>query len=241
MDKTATDSFRHDISATTSQARRGSAAAGNAVRGRLNAAILRTSDGYGHLLMGRRKRQLFASLPPAVVEIGPGTGANLRYYRSGSRLIAIEPNRHMHAPLQKAAQRYGIELELRDERADAIGLPDASVDAVVSTLVLCTVPDPAATLREVRRILRPGGRLFFLEHVRADQGHPVLRIVQRSVARPWRWLFEGCDVLRDTEATLARTGWAQLEVHRYHVPTLFLAINTQIAGTAFRTNPGGRR
>jgi SAM-dependent methyltransferase len=241
MGTTATDSFRHDISATTSQASRGSAAAGNAVRGRLNAAILRTSDGYGHLLMGRRKRQLFASLPPAVVEIGPGTGANLRYYRPGSRLTAIEPNRHMHAPLQKAAQRYGIELELRDERADAIGLPDASVDAVVSTLVLCTVPDPAATLREVRRILRPGGRLFFLEHVRAGQSHPVLRIVQRSVARPWRWLFEGCDVLRDTEATLAWTGWAQLEVHRYHVPTLFLPINTQIAGTALRTNPGQRR
>jgi SAM-dependent methyltransferase len=238
MDTTATDNFRHDISATISLACCGSAAASHAVRGRLNAAILRTSDGYGHLLMGRHKRRLFASLPPTVVEIGPGTGANLRYYRPGSRLVAIEPNRHMHAPLRKAAQRYGIELELRDEGADAIGLPDASVDAVVSTLVLCTVPDPAATLREVRRILRPGGRFVFLEHVRAGQGHPVLRMVQRSVARPWRWFFEGCDVLRDTEATLARTGWAHLEVHRYHVPTLFLPINTQIAGTAFRTKPG---
>ena len=241
MDTTATDSFRHDNSATTPQACHGSATVDNAVRGRLNAAVLRTSNAYAHLLMGRRKRRLFANLPPTVVEIGPGTGANLRYYRPGTLLIAIEPNRHMHSPLQKAAQRYGIELELREEGADAINLPDASVDAVVSTLVLCTVPDPAATLREVSRILRPGGRFLFLEHVRADQSHPVLRMVQRSVARPWRWFFEGCDVLRDTEATLARTGWAHLEVQRYHLPTLFLPINTQIAGTALRTNAGERR
>jgi SAM-dependent methyltransferase len=236
---TTTDSFRSDHSATASRACPGSATADNAVRGRLNAAVLRTSDTYGHLMMGRRKRRLFANLPPTVVEIGPGTGANLRYYRAGTRLIAIEPNRHMHSPLRKAAQRYGIELELREEGADAISLSDASVGAVVSTLVLCTVPDPAATLREVRRILRPGGRFLFLEHVRAGQNHPVLQMVQRSVARPWRWFFEGCDVLRETEATLARTGWTHLEVQRYHVPTLFLPINTQIAGTAL-SNPGER-
>jgi SAM-dependent methyltransferase len=237
MDTTATYSFRNGNSTTRSQGCRGSAAVDNAVRGRLNAAVLRASNAYGHRLMGRRKRRLLADLPPTVVEIGPGTGVNLRYYRPGTRLIAIEPNRHMHSPLRKAAQHYGIELELRDEGADAIGLPDASVDAVVSTLVLCTVPDPAATLREVCRILRPGGRFLFLEHVRAGQSHPVLRAVQRCVARPWRWFFEGCDVLRDIEATLARTGWTHLELQRYHVPTLFLPINTQIAGTALRTNP----
>jgi SAM-dependent methyltransferase len=206
----------------------------NPVRGPVNAAILRTADAYGNILFGRRKRELFASLPGTVVEIGPGTGANLRYYRPGTKLIAVEPNRHMHAALRSGADRYGIELDLRAEGADRMSLADSSVDAVVSTLVLCTVPDPASTVDEIRRVLRPGGRFVFLEHVRAGVGHPVLRVVQRAVAKPWRWLFEGCDVCRDTEATLARAGWSQLDVQRYRVPSLFVPINAQIAGTAIR-------
>ncbi|HEX9497393.1 MAG TPA: class I SAM-dependent methyltransferase [Mycobacterium sp.] len=234
METTAAHGIRNDDRVPTRRAGRGIATVGNAVRGPVNAAVFRGADAYAHLMLGRRKRELFASLPPTVVEIGPGTGANLRYYKMRTRLIAVEPNRYMHPSLQRAAQRYGIELELRQEPAEATGLPDGSVDAVVSTLVLCTVPDPATTLREVHRILRPGGRFIFLEHVRAGRGHPVLRIVQRSVARPWHWFFEGCDVLRDIEATVAATGWAHLNVHRYHVPTLFLPINTQIAGTAVR-------
>jgi ubiquinone/menaquinone biosynthesis C-methylase UbiE len=132
------------------------------------------------------------------------------------------------------ARQYGIELEVREEGADSIGLPDSSVDGVVSTLVLCTVPDPTAALAEIRRILRPGGRFLFLEHVRAGAEHPVLGRVQRAVARPWRWFFEGCDVMRDTETTLTAIGWAELEVNRYRTPTVFLPINTQIAGTAIR-------
>lgn len=206
----------------------------NAVRGPLNAAVLRGADSYAHLMFGRRKRELFAGLPTTVLEIGPGTGANFRYYRAGTRLIAVEPNLKMHASLRKAARRYGIELELRLEGADSIGLPDASVDGVVSTLVLCTVPNPAAAVAEIHRVLRPGGRFVFLEHVRAGSGHRALRIVQHAVARPWHWFFEGCDVLRDTEATLARIGWAALDVQRYRVPTLFLPINSQIAGSAVR-------
>ncbi len=206
----------------------------NKLRGPLNAAVLRAADAYAHRMIGQRKRELFAALPSTVLEIGPGTGANLRYYRPGTHVIAVEPNRHMHAALQKTARRYGIDLELREEGADAIGLPDASVDGVVSTLVLCTVPDPAAAVAEIRRVLRPGGRFLFLEHVRAGAQHPVLRRVQLGLARPWHWLFEGCDVLRDTESTLTATGWAELDIRRYRAPTVFLPINTQIAGSAIR-------
>jgi SAM-dependent methyltransferase len=206
---------------------------GNPVRGRLNAAILRGADRYGHHLFGDRKRALFAGLPGTVVEIGPGTGANLRYYRPGTRVTAIEPNPYMHQPLHAEARRRGIAVDLRAEGAERIGLPDASAEAVVSTLVLCTVPDPAAAIREIGRILRPGGRLIFIEHVRAVD-HSAYGVLQRASARPWRWLFEGCDVNRDTEGLLRAAGFAEVTVDRYRLSSIFLPINPQIAGVARR-------
>ncbi|MEU4423002.1 class I SAM-dependent methyltransferase [Actinoplanes sp. NPDC024001] len=207
--------------------------AANPVRGRFNSGLLRAADGYGHWLLGARKRGLFADLPDTVVEIGPGTGANLRYYRPGTKLVAVEPNPYMHAPLLAAARRRDISVDLRPEGADRIGLPDGSADAVVSTLVLCTVPDPAAAIREISRILRPGGRLLFVEHVRADD-HAGYAVTQRLSARLWRWLFEGCDVLRDTESELRAAGFRELHVDRYRAPSLLLPINPQIAGWAVR-------
>ena len=145
--------------------------------------------------------------------------------------MAIEPNPHMHARLRRAARRHGVTLELHAAGAERIGLADASVDVVVSTLVLCTVPDQAATLAEIARVLRPGGRLVFLEHVRGDGWYGA---VQQAFARPWRWLFEGCDVRRDTERALDKAGFADLAVERYRVRSVFLPINPQIAGCARR-------
>lgn len=203
----------------------------NPVRGRLNAATFRLTDRYGHRLLGERKQTLFADLSGAVVEIGPGTGANFRYYRPGTRVIAIEPNPHMYAALTASAARHGIALDLRAEGAERTGLPDGCADAVVSTLVLCTVPDLAAALAEIRRILRPGGRLAFVEHV-AERG--AYGVLQRVVARPWRWFFEGCDVRRDTERALREAGFAGVELDRYHLSSVFGPINPQIAGVAVR-------
>lgn len=201
------------------------------VRGWLNAAFFRLVDGYVHRRIGERKEALFAGLPNQVVELGPGTGANLRYLRSGTHLIAIEPNPHMHPALARSAAARGVSLDVRPVGAETTGLPAASVDAVVCTLVLCTVPDPAAALAEVLRILRPGGRMLFVEHVAAPRGG-ALAWLQRLLRRPWRWAFEGCDLHRSTADLLHAAGFTSVELERYRLRSLFLPVNEQIAGTA---------
>ncbi|GAA4773356.1 class I SAM-dependent methyltransferase [Actinomycetospora chlora] len=204
------------------------------VRGRLNAAFFRLVDGAVHRLLGERKAALFADLPATLVELGAGTGANMRYYAPGTRVIAIEPNPSMHGPLRASAARYGIDLEIRAVGAEDTGLPDGCVDAVVSTLVLCTVVDPAAALAEARRVLRPGGRLIVLEHVAAPEGSALAR-VQRALWSGWRWAFEGCDLQRHTGELLTAAGFADVALEHYRGgSTVFLPVDQQVAGTLTR-------
>ena len=108
-----------------------------------------------------RKAELFADLPRSVLEIGPGTGANLAYLPKGCRWIGIEPNPHMHDPLRDKADKLGVEADLREGAAERIAADDCSVDAVICTLVLCSVKNPAQALAEIRRVLRPGGALVY--------------------------------------------------------------------------------
>lgn len=216
---------------TVHDTRPGDVMIANPVRGRLNAAFFRLIDGYAHTRLGARKEALFADLPQQVVELGPGTGANMKYFRPGTHLVAIEPNPHMHPALARTAAARGVTLEVRATGAEATGLPSASVDAVVCTLVLCTVPDPAAALAEVRRILRPGGRLLLLEHVAAPRGTHLARL-QRLLRRPWLWAFEGCDLDRHTVDTIRAAGFSGAELECYRLRSVFLPVNEQLAGTA---------
>ena len=137
----------------------------------------------------------------------------------------------MHGPLIEAAQRHDVQLELRARMAEQTDLPDSSVDSVISSLVLCSVQDPAAVLAEVRRILRPGGTFRFLEHVVAAPGTPT-RLAQRMLRLPWAWTFEGCSCERDVEQIVRAAGFATVTVERYRVHTPFLPFNTHIAGIA---------
>jgi len=174
---------------------------------------------------------VFAELPDTVVELGSGVGANIRYLRPGSTLVAIEPNLPMHRRLRAAAERHGVRLDLRDRLAERTGLPDHSVDSVVSSLVLCTVTDPVEVLAEVRRILRPGGTFRFVEHVAARTGTPT-RTLQRALRRPWAWTFEGCSCERDLAGLLRAAGFARVDIEPYRLHTPFVPFNTQIAGVA---------
>lgn len=205
----------------------------NAIRGRFNAWLFDALEGYMHRKYAGVKPRLLAGAPSTVVELGPGAGANLRYLAPGTRLIAIEPNRRFHAVLRRRAAERGIELDLRGLRAEAIDLPDASADFVFTSLVLCSVSEPDAVLREVLRVLKPGGRFACIEHVAAARG-TSLAWLQRGVARPWRWLFEGCDVCRDTGGTLRRAGFSHVDIEPMTLHTVFVPIRPQVAAVCVK-------
>lgn len=196
---------------------------------RIFAYVLASGDERQRRLYGTFKRELFADLHGTIVELGPGTGVNLPYYPRDIRWVGIEPNPHMHPYIREKASQYGIAADLRTTSAAATGLPDAYADAVVSTLVLCSVPDLDATLAEVKRILKPGGRFYFIEHVAAPEG-TWLRLLQKSVKPVWRPLADGCNPDRETGTAIARAGFRDVRYrpHRIDVPV----VSPHIVGVA---------
>ena len=203
----------------------------HAGRGRFNATFFWVMGGYLDKHLRAHKSAVFADLPPTVVELGSGVGANLRYLPPGTRLVAIEPNPYMHPRLRRAARSHGVDLEIRTVVGERIDLPDASADAVISSLVLCSVGDPDAVLAEVRRVLRPGGRFSFAEHVVAGPDTPT-RWVQRVLRRPWAWVFEGCSCERDLAGAIRSAGFTSVDLAPYRIHSPFVPFNTHIAGTA---------
>jgi ubiquinone/menaquinone biosynthesis C-methylase UbiE len=203
------------------------------IRSRFNAWLLAALDRHAAAAYREVKQELFGGLPHTVVELGAGVGANFRYLRRGTHVIAVEPNVQMHARLRAAARRDEVTVDVRAAVAERLPLRDASVEAVISSLVLCTVPDPARALAEVRRVLRPGGRFWCVEHVAAPEGSLVRR-VQRAVHRPWRWVFQGCETERDVVRLLREAGFASVEVTPFTLRTPFVPIRAQIAAVAVR-------
>ena len=167
------------------------------------------------------KDELFGNLSKfhdprgTLVEIGMGTGPNMRYYE-GLNVVGVEPNEESHVYAYENATKAGVKsLECVKGFGEALPLPDASVDTVVSTLVMCTVDDVEATLAEVRRVLKPGGAYIFLDHVAAPQGTP-LRTMQEVLSPLNRVAYEGCRLTRDPEAAvMAEFGVENCEVNRF--------------------------
>jgi ubiquinone/menaquinone biosynthesis C-methylase UbiE len=203
------------------------------IRSRIEAALLDAADEHLDRRIREHKHEVIGAMVGTVVELGPGTGANLRFYGDDVRVIGFEPNTNLHERLAARAVEHGVEFEIRTAPAEQLDLPDASVDAVVSTLVLCGVNDTAQVLAEVRRVLRPGGTFFFFDHVRAPEG-TLTRRVQSIVKHPHRWMFQGCEVDRDTEALIRSAGFARVEVDALDTGAGSFYVRHQIIGTALR-------
>ncbi len=201
------------------------------LRQRLFAALLARGSATHDRYVAGRKRALLGDLHGDLLEIGAGAGPNLAYLPGDVRYVAVEPNPAMDRYLRDAAARAGLALEIRRGRAEALPAPDASADAVISTLVLCSVGDVAAALREIRRVLRPGGRLVFLEHVAAPPGSRTRRW-QDAIRPLWQLAADGCQPNRDTAAALEQAGFAALEIERFTVPVPI--VGPHIAGVALR-------
>ena len=194
-------------------------------------ALARFNARYEHFV-SKYKAKLFADLSGTVLEIGPGTGVNLRYLASANvRWIGVEPNPFMHTYLREAAGRLGIPVELQTGTAEALPVAADSVDVVISTLVLCCVPNQQQSLREVLRVLKPGGKLVFIEHVAGPDGS-WLRFVQNLVTPVWKRLGDGCMPNRETWAAIEGAGFERVTYERITAP-LFI-VSPQIAGEAIK-------
>ena len=188
--------------------------------------------------LSARRSALLAGAIGDVVEIGAGTGVNLARYPAAVReLVLVEPEAPMVARLRRRVLSGGpggvggrVEARIVEFPAEAIPLPDASFDVAVSTLVLCTVRDPAAALAELRRLLRPGGRLLFIEHVRSED--PGIARWQDRLDPLWRRFGHGCRCNRATLAAIRTAGFEVESLERGRLPKAPSLVRPMIAGVA---------
>lgn len=164
----------------------------------------RMSQPLERKLLGPRRQELLAGLTGDVLEVGAGTGANLPHYRRAIRVVLTEPDPAMRKRLAARLGEAEVPVELADASAESLPYPSGRFDAVVATLVLCTVPDLDRALAEARRVLRSDGRLVVLEHVR---GQGALAQWQDRLTPLWSRLAAGCQPNRDTCAAIERAGF----------------------------------
>jgi len=167
------------------------------------------------------RRELLDGLEGRVVEIGAGTGACFPHYPVHvDEVVAIEPEPYLRALATAAARAAPVPVQVVDATAERLPLADGSCDAVVASLVLCSVADPPAALRELRRVLRPGGELRFYEHVRAESR---LAAVQRALDLVWPHVGGGCHLARDTPRAIADAGFTIERCRRFEFRPSLLA------------------
>jgi ubiquinone/menaquinone biosynthesis C-methylase UbiE len=206
-----------------------------ATGGRFFAAIYdRMSAGTERAGLSDMRAGLLADARGATLELGAGTGANLEHYpQAVTELVLTEPSEHMAKRLRQKVAESGRAAQVVIAPAERLPFEDARFDTVVATLMLCTASNPAAVLREVSRVLRPGGALLFLEHVRADDER--LARWQDRLEKPWGYVGAGCHPNRDTLAAIEASGLAVESVERGRLPKAPPLVRPLISGRATRT------
>ena len=197
--------------------------------------------GYDRLLAGteaaglaRHREALLAGALGRVVEIGGGTGANLPFYgRAVSELVITEPEEPMARRLERKLRGYRVPAQVVRAPAERLPLESETFDCAVSTLVLCTVADPARTLAEIRRLLKPEGRLLFIEHVRSED-LDVARWQDR-LRRPWAWLGQGCQCNRRSVEAMRAAGFSIDDVRHHELPKAPSIVRPLVVGVAARS------
>ena len=180
----------------------------------------------------QRKKELLGALHGTVVEIGPGAGANLGFYPDHVSLVLVEPNPYMRPYFEEMARQHDVTFEICGGTAEDLNLSDASADFVVSTLVLCSVDDPEAALQEVLRVLKPGGRFIFVEHVAAPHG-TTTRKWQGRLRGFWRRICDGCTLDRETWIVIEEAGFATCEIEHFEAEDAPL-VKPHIAGIGMK-------
>jgi ubiquinone/menaquinone biosynthesis C-methylase UbiE len=179
------------------------------------------------------RENLLRAASGRVLEIGGGTGANLPFYGEGvTELTVAEPEPPMTRQLRRKLGGYRIPTTILSASAEQLPVPAETFDCVVSTLVLCTVPDPARALAEVRRVLKGRGQFLFIEHVRSED--PGLARWQDRLRRPWAWFAHGCQCNRNTLETIRSAGFAVSKLECLELPKAPPICRPLVIGNAAR-------
>nr|XP_045009619.1 methyltransferase-like protein 7A [Jaculus jaculus] len=194
--------------------------------------------------MAGRKRELFSNLQEfagpsgklSLLEVGCGTGANFKFYPSGCTVTCVDPNPNFEKFLFKSiAESRHLQFERFVVAAgeDMHQVADGSVDVVVCTLVLCSVESPEQILREVLRVLRPGGAFYFMEHVAADRS--TWNYFWQQVLDPvWYLVFDGCNLTRKSWKVLEQAGFSKLKLQHIQAPLSWALVRPHIYGHAVK-------
>jgi ubiquinone/menaquinone biosynthesis C-methylase UbiE len=181
--------------------------------------------------LAEHRRRLLATASGRVLEIGGGTGTNLPYYREAvAELVVTEPEEPMARRLEHRLREHRVATRVVRAPAEQLPLETGSFDCAVSTLVLCTVSDPARALGEVRRVLKPGGRLLFIEHVRSDD--PGVARWQDRLRRPWACVGHGCQANRRTVEAIRAAGFSVVEMRHDRLRKLPSIVAPLVVGAA---------